>query len=433
MISSRICTTDSCKRAASVLCIGCEQDFCIVHLNKHSDSLITQCLQLTDVINRLFDQVKNSSMPQSVFLTELDQWCQEVHRKIDKFCEKKKQEFEEISHKERNQQTTELARLRDQVTQFISEQEVTENFIDSIGDSIQLLQHQIDQFQSSHLILHPLVIDNDLVAFYQQISSYNDLLPLSSPQRSIELKNNWYSLAAKDNFLLVKNDSKLCIFDKQLNVVKETNWTHSVIVDMFWSKRLSQFIIICFENIFILDENSMTINQLPIPWNRRMKSWSCGTCTSDYLFLSVQGVDPCMYKYTLLPSIQLIKEYRSPMFFKEDERIQDLSSNKNLLAMIIANREKKVRLDLCSSTTFQRKWSIEFNEMAGLCAGRCCMLSNNEWMMMNPYDSELLHISKDGKIIKKSQYESSPIHAVLLGNNHLVIMTHKNINLHKFS
>ncbi|CAF1379024.1 unnamed protein product [Rotaria sp. Silwood1] len=361
MMSLRICTAESCKRAASALCISCEQDFCIVHFNEHSDSLVIQCLQLADVINKLFDQVNNISTFRPDFLIELDKWCQEAHREVNKFCENKKQEFKEIFHKEQDQRTTELDRLRGQITQLILEQEVTEDFIDSIDNSIQSLQRQIDQFQSAHLTLRPLVIDDDLVAFHQQISSYNDLLPLPSPQRTIQLENNWYSVAAKDNFLLVQHDSKLCILDEQLNVVKETPWTHHIILDMFWSKLLAQFIIISFEGIFVLDENSMIINQLPIACHNNKKTWYCGTCTNKNLFLSVEGISSSIYKYTLLPSIQLIKEYRSPISCKEDERIQDLSSSKNVLAIVIKNYRNEVHFDLCSSRTLERQWSIELN------------------------------------------------------------------------
>ncbi|CAF3786983.1 unnamed protein product [Rotaria sp. Silwood1] len=200
MMSLRICTAESCKRAASALCISCEQDFCIVHFNEHSDSLVIQCLQLADVINKLFDQVNNISTFRPDFLIELDKWCQEAHREVNKFCEKKKQEFKEIFHKEQDQRTTELDRLRGQITQLILEQEVTEDFIDSIDNSIQSLQRQIDQFQSAHLTLRPLVIDDDLVAFHQQISSYNDLLPLPSPQPEKNVETTWKFLYQKVTF-----------------------------------------------------------------------------------------------------------------------------------------------------------------------------------------------------------------------------------------
>ena len=54
-------------------------------------------------------------------------------------------------------------------------------------------------------------------------------------------------------------------------------------------------------------------------------------------------------------------------------------------------------------------------------------------MVMNPNNSELLHISKEGKLVKKDQYEYSPIHAVQLDNDILIIMTDKSIHQYKLS
>jgi hypothetical protein len=54
-------------------------------------------------------------------------------------------------------------------------------------------------------------------------------------------------------------------------------------------------------------------------------------------------------------------------------------------------------------------------------------------MVMNPNNYELLHISGGGKIIKKNQYNPSPLHAVQMGHDVLAIMTEKDIRVHKLS
>ncbi len=170
-------------------------------------------------------------------------------------------------------------------------------------------------------------------------------MPLPSPQHTNQLK---------DNFLLVKNDSELCVLDEQLSVVKSIMWTRDIIFDMFWSKPLTLFLLITCERVFALDEKSMTIDQLPIVYNGNKNIWYCGTFTNENLFLSIARVGSSIYKYSLLLSIQLIKEYQPPISCKEDECIQDLSSNKNALAIIIENHRKEVRLELCSSRTLER-------------------------------------------------------------------------------
>jgi hypothetical protein len=250
---------------------------------------------------------------------------------------------------------------------------------------------------------------------------------LPSPQRTNQLKDNWCSIAAKDNFLLVKDDSKLCVLDEQFNVVKSIPWARDIIADMFWSKSLALFFLITVEKVFALDEKSMTIDQLPIAYNVSKKIWYCGTCTNENLFLSTARAGSFIYKYSLLPSIQLVKEYRSPISCKEDEHIQDLSSNKNALAIVIENHRKEVHVDLCSSRTLERYWSLQLDGMVNYSGCRCCSLRLAEWMVMNPNSSELLHISKEGKLIRKDQYKYSPIHAVQLNNHILIIMTENSI------
>ncbi len=188
MMFSRMCTTESCKRVATTLGIGCEQVFCMVHLNEHSDLLTARCIQSSNALNKVFEQVNNASSLGPSFLIELDTWRQQTYREIDYFCEKKKQEFEEVIRKERNHQMAELGRLRDQITELIEEKGVTEDLIDSIDDSIRSLQHQADWSRLPQLTLSPLVIDNGLVVIHQQTSNCKELLPLPAPQRTNQLK-----------------------------------------------------------------------------------------------------------------------------------------------------------------------------------------------------------------------------------------------------
>jgi hypothetical protein len=71
--------------------------------------------------------------------------------------------------------------------------------------------------------------------------------------------------------------------------------------------------------------------------------------------------------------------------------------------------------------------------MAGYSECRCCSLRLDKWMVINPNNSELLHISKEEKLVKKDQYKYSPIRAIQLDNHALAIMTENNIHQYKFS
>jgi hypothetical protein len=149
------------------------------------------------------------------------------------------------------------------------------------------------------------------------------------------------------------------------------------------------------------------------------------------LFLSTLGVSPSIFKYTLLPWIQFVREYQPSVSCREDERIQDLSSSNHVLGVLIENSRKTVRFDICSQKTLERYWSIELDSLIGLCGSRACSLENNEWLIIDPSNSQLLHLSSGGKITKKDKYNSSPIHAVQLDNNILAILTETDLRLHK--
>jgi hypothetical protein len=389
---------------------------------------------LAHELNKLSNQFKNDSLLRPAFLTELDKWCQEAHQAIDRFGERKKQEFEEFFHNERNKQKIELNRLQNQVNEFIQEkEEATQEDINSINESIRSLQHQTDQFELPQFIFSTLVIDDQLVTIHQNRSKSNDYLPLSSPYQTIQLKDNLYSIAANDNVILAKRESNVCLLDQQLNICKEIPWDHHTILDMFWSSTLTQFVIITREKIFTLNEKTMYVQPISLGKNVTKNSWYCGTCSNDNLFLSTIGIGASIYNYILLPSIQFVKEYRSPVSCREDEHIQDLSSNNRVLVIVIENHCKRIRFDLCSPKTLERRWSIELDSLTGFSGSRCCSLNYDEWMVMNPNNYELIHISGGGKIIKKNQYNSSPLHAVQMGHDVIAIMTEKYIRVHKLS
>ncbi|CAF2915497.1 unnamed protein product [Rotaria sp. Silwood2] len=363
MTSSQVCTIDSCKRSARVVCICCQQKFCIIHLNEHSDLVKVRLTPLAHELNKLSNQFTNDSLLRPAFLTELEKWIHEAHTSVNHFCEKKKQEFEEFFRSERDDQKIELNRLRDQLNEFIREEEATQEDIGSMKESIRLLQHQADQFELPQFSLSPLVIDDQPVAIHQNRSKPDDYLPLSSPYQTIQLQDNLYSIAVNGNFILAKRESKLCLLDRQLSICKEIPWTHRTIWDMFWSSTHAQFVIITWEKVFTLNDKTMYVAPISLGSNATKNNWYCGTCSNDNLFLSTIGVGPSIYKYTLLPSIQLVKEYQSPVSCRENERIQDLSSNNHVLVVVIENHRKTVPFDLCSPITLERRWPADLDSL----------------------------------------------------------------------
>jgi len=198
-----------------------------------------------------------------------------------------------------------------------------------------------------------LVIDDQLLAFNQKRSKINNVLPLSTPDRTIKRTGHsfWSPIAANDNHLLMEQAVNLCLLDRRLTVKKHIPWPHDDLYEMFWSMTLAQFILITDFNIFSLDEKTMTLQQYPITRHCKTVYWSRGTCLKDTLFLSTSNDGSSIFEYTLLPSIQFVKEYLPPISCAKDENISDLASNNDALALLIWNHQRqKCRLDLCSPT-----------------------------------------------------------------------------------
>jgi hypothetical protein len=177
---------------------------------------------------------------------------------------------------------------------------------------------------------------------------------------------------------------------------------------MFWCKKLAQFIILTPHDIFILDEKTMTVEQSTI------------TCNKSSL----------IFEFTIRTSIDFVKEHRSPVSCEEEEFITDLSSDNTSLALVIINRQDEVHLDVCSLQTLERNRSIRLGLILEICRIRCCSLINKQWMMIDRNNSELFHISPDGKLVKKEKYKSIPWNAVQFYTNFVAILTKESVNLH---
>jgi hypothetical protein len=429
--SSRVCSIATCKRPSRAFCHCCQQNLCIGHLTEHSDLLNAQLTPLANEINEIFEQFNNVSSLEPACFTELEKWRQDAHRTVDRFYETKKREFEQLIHRERNKQETDLNRLRDQVNELIREQETTQEHIESISDSIRSFQRQVNRFQSPQFTLSPLTIDDHPTTPLQQKSTPKNILPLSPPSRTINMKVDRYSLAANDQNLLVIRKFRLCLLDRQLITQKEIPWNNGVVWDIFWSKTLTRFFIITGQQIFTLDETTMVLQLCPITQSSNKNDWWCGTCSHENLFVSTKGFGPFIFQYTLRPSIQIVKEYRPPLLCSTDELVHDCSSNNNTLAFIIENRQSEVRLDVRCLNTFERHWSIKLGSTTNRI--RCCPLNKDQWMVTSVDKSEICHISADGKLVKKLNYNPSALHAVQLGDDALVLLTKERINLHQLS
>jgi hypothetical protein len=231
---------------------------------------------------------------------------------------------------------------------------------------------------------------------------------------------------------MVTQNKNLRLFNRELTVEKEIMWAaQDDLQDIIWSNALVRFILITSTAIFTLDPEMMTHESLTLDQHRHINTWLFGTCSNHKLFLSTFDKGSSIVEYDLQPPIQFVREHTSPLSCAENESIDDLASNHAALALIISNDEHVMRLDLCSLITLERYWSFKFGLPSRNYTLSCCLLTNNEWMIIDQNDSELLHISKDGSFLKK-YYCNSPLYAaVQFTDDSIAIVSEEGISLHR--
>jgi len=330
---------------------------------------------LTNDVDVVSDQSNNTSLEQRSWLITLNKWCRHVCRRV--------------------------RRLNDENNQQI-EVHQTEN---NAGKKTQDSQCKTQQ---------------------------RNLFPFKRPYETIKITDkSSVSLACNDKHILLKQTPNLCLFDRQLTIVKEIPWTYDH-VDMCWSSTLGQFILITDETIFTLDENTMIPERCHI-YRNNDKQWSCGACSDTFLYLSTGDMSASLYQYTLQPSIEFVKEWQLFALHPVHEGILTFTCRNGTIALMISNIYIfQRRFDLRSSTTLERLWSIPLDAVA-----HCCSINVNQWIVMELLKPRLLHISSDGKILQEYKVKPSSVdiiwNAIQLDNDTIVTFTMTNLNLHKLS
>ena len=256
--------------------------------------------------------------------------------------------------------------------------------------------------------------------------------PLQSPYRTIKIIDKTsVSIACNAQHILLKQKPNLCLLDKQLTTIKEIPWTYDH-VKMCWSSTLNRFILTTEKIVFTLDENTMIVDQCPIDIHND-KEWSCGACSDTSLYLSTADMSACLYEYTLQPTMEFVKEWPLAGSNAKYEAILTFNYANGKLALVISNIHSfRRRLDLRSTITLERLWSIRLDTVA-----HCCSFNDDQWIVMELLRPRLLHISSDGKILQEFKVRTSSMdiiwNAIQWDSDTIITFTMKNLNLHKLS
>jgi gas vesicle protein len=433
---SHPCAIAKCNRASRAPCDCCQQDICLQHLNEHNASLVFRLHPLTDEINAVGNRLDKLNIQEALddSRRKLEQWRDDCHQKIDGFFAQKYQELDGLIEMKVGKQREEIKQIQSKMVERIQEQETTRQEIDLLTSNIRRLEENMTNIEQIcfQINTRSLVIDDSFIHIQEMNEHEIDLSTLSSVYKTINRSNESYtSLTSNERYLLMHQAPNLCLVDREMNIVKQVEWSYYAICDMCWLPMLARFIIIEKENVFLVDQNTMSIDIARMIETRK---WRSCTFSNSFLFLSTWELGSSIAKFSLLPSIKLVREWKSPHTCAKNEIIHDIVCNNDVLALMVMNGlDKNMWIELKSSETLDRIWLFRLNIVRneGI-QFRCCLLTGDEWLVADYNTNRLLYISKDGKLKKTIEYSPTPYRATLFGPKLLVVSTKNGgINFHK--
>ncbi len=432
---SQLCAIPKCERNLRALCDCCKQNLCIQHLYEHNASLVSQLNPFTDEINTLGDRLNRLNLEETTrdCREKLEEWRLDCHRKIDHFFEQKCHELDRLIAVKIDEEREKIIHIQGKLTKLIRDQEATRHDIDILTSTIRDLEKEMNNIEQAHFRIdtRSLIIDDTSVQIKEICEHDFDPSALSSVyQTVVRPEGSWYAVAANDQFLLIHKKPNLCFLDAKLKIVKQVLWPYDSIRDICWSSALNRFLVIVNEIIFLVDENTMSIERVK---TIKKQKWLSCTCFNDQLFLSTGVWGSSIVEIGLLPSIAVVKEWKSPTTCTPDESIDDIFSSNETLAVLISNEiEKSVRLELRSRQSLDRLWSCSLDVVYNKdVVFRCCALNSNEWLVGDINAGRLLHVAADGKMKQTMTYKAIPYRVTLFTPKMLIISTQSGINIHK--
>jgi hypothetical protein len=238
-------------------------------------------------------------------------------------------------------------------------------------------------------------------------------------------------ITSNDRFVLMHQLPDLCLIDQNLDITRRNTWIYGEIRRMCWSSSYYRFIIVSEQGVFLVDETTMSIEKLKIAQERK---WHSCTCSDTCLFLSTYALASSIMEYNLFPTVEFVKEWKSPDTCREEEWINDMKYNRESIALLIKNPPKKTLfIELRISETLERLWSFQIDCINLVTnAFNCCLVNDEEWLVTNHDSDSLVHITKDGKSKSSHAYKPSPWCAALVGSDMIAISNTNGVNFHKF-
>ena len=417
-LMSQSCTVSKCNRTSRGVCDCCNQNLCLQHLSEHNALLVTQLNPLTDEINELGDRLKSLNIEQALVSCrrKLEQWRGDCHQKIERFFEQKNKELDRLIDEKIKKQQEAIREIQARIAEFIREEETTRQGIELLTSNIQQLTEEMNKIEHTYFDINTrsLVIDDSFVDI-KELKKY-DISILSPICRTIKRTDGSNRVISNNHrFLLMHKKPNICLVDREMNIVKEVLWNYDELHDMCWSSTINRFILVQDLRIFLLNDETMTIDNVKTIQERY---WASCTCSENSLFLVTNHTGASIVKFTLVPTIVFVKEWKSPQTCARDENIHTIKYNDGTLGAVIKNvTDKSLRLELRSVETLDCIWSLGFDTVCNQnIIFRCCSLANDEWLVVDYETRRLLHITRDGKLKTTIPYDGTPYSATIFAN-----------------
>jgi hypothetical protein len=425
-----------CKSSSRTQCHCCQKNFCRTHFIEHDNLPNVQLNAFVDEINLLNDRLAAFNVDQMVgdSRRQLERWRINCHKIIDDIFEEKCHEIDQRANEKIEKQRDGISKMRSLVAELLRKQETTMKDIDLLKVNIHTVIEKLNNMEQTCIgvVVRPLVINDNLIRIEELYAPQLDLSILLPPYKTTShVGGSSVTIASNDQFFLIHQQPNLCLMDRELTVVKMSEWNHGLIRDMCWSWTLARFFVLAQTKIFTVDENAMSVEVIQI--NQDQKWWS-GTCSDTSLFLSTLHGGSSIWKFSLFPSIRFEKQWSSAETCAENQIITNIVYKNEMLALTLMDGRKEEKLiELRSSITLERLWSLRLDLEYDACLFGFCFLNHGDWLVWNSNPSCILHITKDGKLLATSGYNTHPGSVCLFDGNKLIVSTDKSINCHELN
>ena len=431
---SQLCAANKCNRTSRAICDCCNENLCLQHLSQHNASLLSELNPLTDEINLLGERIRSLNTQKSLLncRRKLEEWRNDCHQKIERLFERKSKELDQLINEKTEKHQEDIRKIQTRIAELFREEETTRQDIELLTSNIHNLKVEMGKIEHKGFDINTrsLVIDDSFVNI-KELNNYeiSILSPVCktinrTPGSRITMSNN-------RRFLLMHKKPNLCLVDQQMNIVKEVSWNYDHLSDMCWSSVINRFILIEKSRIFLLDDDRMKMDNVKTIEERK---WSSCACSENSLFLVTNELGSSIMKFILVPTIVLVKEWKSPQTCARNEIIDNIVYNDGTLGAVIKNvTEKSLRFELRSVETLDCIWSLRFDTVCNQnISFRCCSLANDEWLVVDYETGRLLHITRDGNLKTTIPYDNAPNLATIFANM-LVISRPGGIDFRKLS